>query len=104
MYPSLFENFINEKLSVEDCNFVMEILEMYGTRITLSFNNLEKKTLIKEEIYFPGFNKREEFKYHSFIIFWLETLDRYAEIQEISNGNYRGIGDNVERYKKMIIK
>ncbi len=104
MYPSLFENFSNETLSVADCNFVSEVLEMYGTGITLSFNKLEKKTLTKEEIYFPGFNTREEFKYHSFVIFWLETLDRYAEIQENSSGNYRGIGDNVERYKKMIVK
>ena len=104
LYPDLFENFSNEPLSVEDCNFVMDVLEMYGTGITLSFNNLKSKSLTKDDIRFPGFNTNEEIKYYSFLLYWLETLDRYAEIQEISNGNYRGIGGNVNKYKKMIDK
>ena len=104
LYQNLFENFSNETLSIDECNFVMDVLEMYGTGITLSFNNLGTKSLTKEEIRFPGFNTNEEFKYYSFILFWLETLDRYAEIQEISDGNYRGIGGNVGKYEKMIDK
>jgi uncharacterized protein YfbU (UPF0304 family) len=104
LYQNLFENFSSEPLSAKDCNFVMDVLEMYGTGMTLSFNNLQTKSITKEEIRFPGFNTNEEFKYYSFTLFWLETLDRYAEIQEISNGNYRGIGENVNKYELMIEK
>ena len=104
LYPSLIENFSAEALSEKDCNFVMDVLEMYGTGITLSFNNLKSKSLTLDDIRFPGFNTNDEIKYYTFILYWLETLNRYAEIQEISDGNYRGIGNIVNKYVKMIDK
>ena len=45
LYQNLFENFSSEPLSAKDCNFVMDVLEMYGTGITLSFNNLKTKKM-----------------------------------------------------------
>lgn len=104
LYDSLIMNFAKTSLSIEEGNFVMDVLEMYGTGITLSFKNLKTTTLTEQDIRFPGFNTNEEFKYYSFSLHWLETLDRYAEIQEISEGNYRGIGENAEKYKDMIKK
>lgn len=105
LYQSLFVNFSEKTLSIDECSFVMNVLEMYGTGITLSFNNLKNKTLTSDDIRFPGFNTNEEFKYYSFALYWLETLDnRYGEIKEISNGNYKGIGNNMKKYEKMIDK
>lgn len=104
LYGELFENFTKEPLSVKDCSFVMDVLEMYGTGITLSFQKLKNSTLTINDIRLPGFNTNEEIRYYSFLLYWLETLDRYSEIQEISQGNYRGIGSNVGKYKKMIDK
>jgi len=104
IYESLIENFASTPLSVDECNFVMDVLEMYGTGITLSFHNLKSKTLTELDIHFPGFNTNEEINYYSFALYWLETLDRYGEIQEISKGKYRGIGQNADRYRTMIKK
>ena len=104
LYDSLIENFSHNPLSVNECIFVMDVLEMYGTGITCSFNNLKSKTLTEQDIHFPGFNTNEELKYYSFALYWLETLDRYAEIQAISNGNYRGIAENASKYRRMIEK
>ena len=104
LYASLFENLSNKPLSNSECNFVMDVLKMYGTGITLSSNNLTNTSLRTNDLHFLRFALNEEIKYYSFAFFWLKTLNKYDKIRQIAKRNYKGIAGNVNAFEKRIAR
>ena len=88
-YEDAFEG-IYDGLSIEDCKFVLDVLEMYRG-ITYSYMALKRDSKLNKlgdsDIAFPGFDLNTETEYYSYCKYFILDLDRYSEIQEYA-GKY----------------
>ena len=89
-YSDVFED-IYDELSLEECRFVLDVLEMYRG-ITFSFFALRRDNMLgsltEEKILFEGFDLNTETKYFSYAKYFLFDLDRYEEIKQIAGPFY----------------
>lgn len=102
LYGDLLEELAKDVLTNDETKFALDVLDMYGTGMILSYKKLTNSTLQDSDLYFPGFNSNEEFKYFSFTNFFIKDLDRYNEIAEINENHFRGIGSNIGKYTRMV--
>lgn len=101
-YEELFSRFLNEKeLSIEDCKLVLDILDMYRSLI---FSAQLYKWEDMSRVTFRGFdcNDMIECKMSSYAKYFMEDLDRYDEIKELSKGNYNSHIKMLPKYRKML--
>lgn len=98
-YKDLKDAFLYGELSVEHCKWVLDILEMYRGIIYSGKDNMDNSKLR-----FPGFdcNDSLEVKMYSYTRYFLEVLDRYAEIKELSNGDYNSHMVMSPKYERML--
>lgn len=89
-YEDAFDD-IYDGLSIEDCKFVLDVLEMYRG-ITYSYMALKRdKKLDKvcdSDIAFPGFDLNTETEYYSYCKYFILDLDRYSEIQQYAGEHF----------------
>lgn len=94
---------IYEGLTSEQCNFVLNVLDMYAS-ILHSFNKLKSDKINEEDVIFRGFDGNNETMYMAYARYFLEDLDRYREIQESSKNYYNSHSRMVSKYKSMLKK
>ncbi len=86
-YRDLFES-IYEELSIENCRFVLDVLEMYRG-LNFSANLLgDEKLLGKARFKGFDFNNSLEGKMGSYARYFVFDLQRYDEIRDNSNGDF----------------
>lgn len=100
-YQDLFE-FISEELSLNDCRFVLDVLEMYRGLIfsALKFKDID---LIKK-VEFRGFdfNDNLESRMAGYARYFVFDLRRYDEIKTNSNGDFSSHMIMRPKYQKML--
>ena len=106
-YSDILDVIYDEELPPEKCQEVLDILEMYRG-IIYSYIGLkrEKKdiSLTDENVKFPGFDGNNECEQMAYVKYFIDDLDRYSEIQELSNKYYNSHSRMLSRYKNMLLK
>lgn len=100
-YQDLFEILSNE-LSLEDCRFVLDVLEMYRGLI---FSALQiNETDIVNKVKFRGFdfNDNLEARMASYARNFVFDLRRYDEIKTNSNGDFSSHMIMQNKYQRML--
>ena len=100
-YPDLFNTISDEELSIEDCKFVLDVLEMYRG-IIFSKRNLKDSSLTN--VHFPGFDGNNEAELMIYARFFMIDLDRYDEIKEGSGGDFNSHSQMRPKYERMLKK
>lgn len=89
-YEDVFED-IYDGLSMEDCRFVLDVLEMYRG-ITYSYIALESNAILENvcdsDIAFPGFDLNTETKCYSYCKYFVLDLNRYSEIRQYAGKDF----------------
>jgi uncharacterized protein YfbU (UPF0304 family) len=70
---------ISDGLSTEQCNEILEILDMYRS-ITLSWNRLSKEKEIPDKLKFKGFDGNNETAWMGYVQYFIIDLDRFREL------------------------
>lgn len=103
-YPEVF-SISEDTMSVEECRLVLDILEMFRG-IIYSYLALERlhqlKEMKKEDVRFVGFDGNNETKYMFYARYFINDLDRYSEIQEISYPDYNSHAELLPTYRVML--
>lgn len=106
-YDDVFTCLYDDELSEDDCKEVLDILEMYRG-ITYSYNNLAKEgkqgSITPEMIRFKGFDGNNETNQMLYTNYFIIDLDRYSEIQELSNNYYNSHSQMLPKYRRMLKK
>lgn len=106
-YKDVFDCLYDETLSEKECQEVLDILEMYRG-ITYSYNNLKASgkqgALTDDKVRFPGFDGNNEGKQMSYVHYFIEDLDRYTEIAELTHGYYNSHMPMLGKYRAMLKK
>lgn len=102
-YNDLVDFFLDKnELSIEESRLVLDILEMYRGLIfsatKLGWENMGKVTFLG----FDG-NDSIESKMYSYARYFMEDLDRYDEIRELSNGDYNSHTKMLPKYQRMLL-
>lgn len=102
-YNDLQEEFLDEEMPAEQCRLVLDILEMYRGLIFSAYSLQWKKL---EKVKFPGFdcNDPEEVRMCAYATYFLEDLQRYDEIRELSNHDYNSHCPMLSQYRKMLLQ
>lgn len=104
-YKDAFSCLFDEELSIDDCREVLDILEMYRG-IIYSYNKLKKEgkqgTITDEMVRFKGFDGNNETKQMSYATYFIVDLDRYSEIQELSQNYYNSHWQMLPQYRSML--
>lgn len=106
-YNDLFNEFYEEELSIEECRYVLSILEMYRG-IIYSYIELERnnqlKSLKQSDICFPGFdgNDDKESSYLGYSRYFVRDLGRYDEISERTLDDFNSHCKMCEKYDRML--
>lgn len=106
-YQDIFEAISEEGLSEHECREVLTILEMYRG-IIYSYISLERKNeqggLTEKSVKFPGFDGNFEYKQMSYTKYFIDDLNRFSEIQKLSNSYYNSHSAMLPQYKNMLVK
>ncbi|MFL2100078.1 YfbU family protein [Desemzia sp. FAM 23989] len=102
-----------DTLSVDDCKFVYEVVNMYDD-LYFGWNNNEdiKNSVDEYKVMFPGFdlNDSHEYKLYSYTKFLIEDLGKFHDTSDLlKNGKIRelnshGAGPGKHGYKLMLQK
>lgn len=96
--------FLSEGLSTQQCEFVVDVLDMYSF-IYHSFKGLGADTsLTLEKVKFPGFDGNNEIGYMSYTKYFIEDLERFDDIKETTKGYYNSHARMIPKYKAMLLK
>ncbi len=102
-YDSIFVNISKDEMSEEDCQEILNILDMYRA-ITFSYEKLSDKNGINEEdIVFKGFdghNETNKYLYTNYFIFDLKRFDELKYGQEFPD--FSSHVEMLDTYKKML--
>lgn len=96
LYDDIFSG-MDEEVSSEQCNFVLDVLSMYRI-ISNSFYQLPEKTLTEEDIAFAGFDGNEETKEYSFLKFFINDYDRFRDLKKNKHMEENSHSRMVPRY------
>ncbi|MDG1314251.1 MAG: YfbU family protein [Flavobacteriaceae bacterium] len=99
---SKMTEFLYDELSKEDCEEVLNILEMYRA-ITLSLGELEEGDNLHEHSFakFKGFDGNHEGNRMSYVKYYIDELQLYKELKMTSNGTFNSHSEMLETYQKM---
>lgn len=106
-YGDLFNEFYEKELSIEECRYVLRILEMYRG-IIFSFIELERcctlKSLKEEDVMFPGFdgNDDKESSYMGYARYFVRDLGRYDEIKDRTTDDFNSHMNMCSKYDRML--
>lgn len=106
-YGDLFNEFYEKELSIDECRYVLEILEMYRG-IIYSFINLERNGVInnlkEQDIMFPGFdgNDEKESSYMGYARYFVKDLGRYDEIKDRAKDDFNSHINMCDKYNRML--
>ena len=106
-YGDLFNEFYEKELSIDECRYVLRILEMYRG-IIYSFIELERKGALKslkeEDVMFPGFdgNDDRESSYMSYARYFVRDLGRYDEIKDRTMDDFNSHMNMCGKYDRML--
>lgn len=107
-YQDCFNYMGEDDMTIEECQEVLDILEMYRGIIYSYQAILRDKTatsLKPCDVMFPGFDGNNEFKQLSYVRYFIEDLDRYSEIQELDHtDNFNSHGQMLSKYRNMLAK
>lgn len=112
-YYSLATEHFEEEVSESECEFVIDVLNLYRDLYYSWKRNNEMKEIVEErEISFKGFdlNDNQEAKYYSFYRFLVEQLGKYEEIKELMNEgkiedfNSHGFGPSMKKLSDMVLR
>lgn len=101
-YGDLFSGFENEELTEQQCNDVIDILDMYR-HITDSYEALEdKQELTASDVRFPGFDGNDplEGRYTAYVELHL-AQGKWGEFQD-RKGNMNSHRQMLEKYRLML--
>jgi len=100
-YSWLIEH-LSDGLTSDECNFVLEVLDMYSA-LHFSYKQLkDSPKLIDISVKFPGFDGNNETMFMAYTKYFIEDLGRFNEIKETSNGYYNSHSRMIPKYKKML--
>ena len=106
-YADMMIELSEDELSINECKKVLDILEMYRG-IIYSYRALKREntdiSLTDEDVKFPGFDGNNEYYHMAYVEYFIDDLDRYSEIQELSNGYYNSHSRMLWQYEKMLEK
>ncbi|OFR41231.1 YfbU family protein [Porphyromonas sp. HMSC065F10] len=106
-YADMMIELSEDELSINECRKVLDILEMYRG-IIYSYRALKREntdiSLTDEDVKFPGFDGNNECYHMAYVKYFIDDLDRYSEIQELSNGYYNSHHRMLSQYEKMLEK
>ena len=114
-YEGAYELISTEELSIKECEFVLEVLNLYRSLI-FSFEKIDNpKNLKKEDLRFPGFDGNNETKHWRYTEYYIERCNspsyHFNEIRLLCNGNkkdnlgyYNSHEPMIDDYKKMLEK
>ena len=108
-YGDLFNEFYEDELSIEECRYVLSILEMYRG-IIYSYTELERrgalKSIRKEDVAFPGFdgNDDKECSYMGYARYFVKDLGRYDEINNNNMDDFNSHMPMCGTYDRMLTK
>lgn len=106
-YMDVFEDLSETTLSKDDCRRVLDILEMFRGLI-YSYQGLKRDrvetTLTENDVKFVGFDGNDplECKYMLYTSYFIQDLDRYSEIQEISHPSFNSHCKMISTYMSML--
>ena len=111
-YSLATEHFLDE-VNQEECNFVVDVLDLYRNLYYSREHSVEGKDAINEnDVLFKGFDLKDEIesKYYRFYKFLVDQLGRYEEIKElieagkIESYNSHGFGPSMRKLEAMVAK
>ena len=102
-YSDVFDMLYDEGLSADECRSVLDILEMYRG-IIFSYKQLKETSLTDEQVKFPGFDGNFEAKQMLYVQYFIEDLDRYHEIKELSHSYYNSHSRQLNHYQARLQK
>lgn len=103
----MFNEFYEDELSIEECRYVLDILEMYRgiiySFIELTRNN-NLKSLSENDVVFPGFdgNDDKECLYLGYARYFVKDLGRYDEIQDHTMDDFNSHMPMCGKYDRML--
>lgn len=106
-YMDVFEDLSETTLSKDDCRRVLDILEMFRGLI-YSYQGLKRDrvetTLTENDVKFVGFDGNDplECKYMLYTSYFIQDLDRYSEIKEISHPSFNSHSRMLSTYMSML--
>lgn len=104
LHYSWLAEHLYDGLSTEECQEVLDILDMYRG-IIYSYRALKNPIKINQNnIAFKGFDGNHETSHMSYVEYFIDDLGRYDEIKESCNGYYNSHIPTLDRYKRMLVK
>ncbi len=79
-YEWLFEH-IDEELPKDDCQFVIEVLNMHRS-MHFAFKDISETSLSLTDVRFKGFDGNEETRHFAYARYFIEDLGRFQELAE----------------------
>lgn len=101
-YLDFFDTFIQNRLSIKDCRFVLDVLEMYRGII---YSAMKLKCTNLDGYKFPGFdgNNERECKMLFYVNYYLIDLQRYTEIRDLSNDDFNSHKEMCKTYENRLL-
>lgn len=106
LHYSWITQHLYEGLTKEQCEEVLEILEMYRG-IYHSYNSLQgvkKKDIENPKVIFQGFDGNNETSQMAYTRYFIDDLGRYTEIKDNNGGYYNSHSPMLPKYRNMLIK
>lgn len=102
-YSSLYvDDNIPQELSKEDCEFVINILDLYD-KLNASFVKLKNSELSEEDVSFKGFDGNNESDLLNFAVFFINyPTSRFSFIKNRDITSLNSHSEKKDRYKKML--
>lgn len=103
-YSWIFEHINSDTLSTEECQFVLDVLDMYSS-FCHSFKEMETPTdLTADKIKFPGFDGNNETMYMAYTRYFINDLNRFGDIKDSSLTSYNSHIPMIPKYRKMVAR
>lgn len=101
-YSGIFENIFDE-MSKEECQEVIDILNMYRA-ITFSYQNLSDNSGIEEYyLKFQGFDGNNETDQYSYTCYFILDLNRFQELKyDLEYPDLNSHSPMLNKYRKML--
>lgn len=101
-YSGLFDN-IYDEMTKEDCQEVIDILNMYRA-ITFSYNKIDNKSDINDYyLKFQGFDGNNETNQYSYTCYYILDLNRFKELKyDLEYPDLNSHSQMLDKYRKML--
>ena len=94
---------LSEQMSVEDSEFVLNVLDMYSV-IYFSYEKIENPKLTMEDIRFDGFDGNEEIYHYAYCKYILLEEHRFSELTANDRRDFNSHYNRIDIYRKMLNK